>query len=313
MLFFVSIGIIAEHDILKGWYLDLGFIGGDKKLTICRLTLNTCAMNYKKNTVNTWILFLVSVLVLLLPVKVPAKNRPFYFVQITDTHLGILENRNRTRKVVAAINDLPMKIVFVVHTGDIYDRTSRKDEKAIARAAEVFRDLKPPLYFLPGNNEINLTRDTRESRKRYTQHFGPLVSGAEHNGVYFLFAYTDPLRESLSMAGFDPVLEIKKGLKKANGKPVILFHHGPSVRDFYNNQYHDGWEKKVQDQWQGLVNQDNIKAVIAGHFHRDEFHWLGDVPLYIAGPVAEKYGRQACFRIYEYQDGRVGYTTQYLE
>jgi uncharacterized protein (DUF1015 family) len=35
--------------------------------------------------------------------------------------------------------------------------------------------------------------------------------------------------------------------------------------------------------------------------------WQPDIP----GRIS--WGRQACFRIYEYQDGRIGYPTQYLE
>ena len=31
-----------------------------------------------------------------------------------------------------------------------------------------------------------------------------------------------------------------------------------------------------------MVNGHNVKAVIAGHFHRDEHHWIGDVPLYVS-------------------------------
>jgi hypothetical protein len=53
--------------------------------------------------------------------------------------------------------------------------------------------------------------------------------------------------------------------------------------------------------------------VIAGHFHRDELHWVGDVPLFVCAPLAGYWGRQGSYRIYEYKDGRLGYRTQYLE
>ena len=65
--------------------------------------------------------------------------------------------------------------------------------------------------------------------------------------------------------------------------------------------------------WEKLVNTHNVKAVIAGHFHRDEFHWLGHVPLYVSGPVANFWNRNATFRLYEYRNGQIGYRTQYLE
>lgn len=242
------------------------------------------------------------------------QDNGFYFVQITDTHLGIPGNRARTEQVVAAVNRLPMEILCVVHTGDIIDRSKLMDEQVISNAVSIFKGLKPAVHFLPGNNDINLGVSTQKSRADYERYFGSLISRAEYRGVVFLFAYTDPLRKSVAMEGYDPLGAIKNQLDAAHGKPVILFHHGPSVDDFYNNRFHGGWAKKTKENWVTLINQYNVKAVITGHFHRDEFHWLGEVPLYVSAPVAGKWGRQACFRIYEYQeDGRIGYTTQYLE
>jgi len=76
---------------------------------------------------------------------------------------------------------------------------------------------------------------------------------------------------------------------------------------------HDGWPDDVQGKWIELINSFNVIAVIAGHFHRDEHHWLGNVPLYVAAPIAEFFGRQVSYRIYEYKNGRVGYRTVYVE
>ena len=242
------------------------------------------------------------------------EDKGFYFVQITDTHLGIPGNRTRTKQVVAAVNRLPVEISCVVHTGDIIDRKKRLDAGGLVDAASIFKGLKPVVHFLPGNNDINLGGETQKSRADYERYFGSLISRAEYHGVVFLFAYTDPLQESVAMEGYDPLGAIKNQLDAAHGKPVILFHHGPSVDDFYNNRFHGGWAKKTKKNWVALINQYNVKAVITGHFHRDEFHWLGEVPLYVSPPVAGKWGRQACFRIYEYrQNGRIEYTTQYLE
>jgi UDP-2,3-diacylglucosamine pyrophosphatase LpxH len=56
----------------------------------------------------------------------------------------------------------------------------------------------------------------------------------------------------------------------------------------------------------------DVKAVITGHFHRDELHWVGGRPVFAAPPVAGYWGRQASFRLYEYRDGRLSYRTIYL-
>ncbi|MFW6303548.1 MAG: metallophosphoesterase family protein, partial [Candidatus Sumerlaeota bacterium] len=76
---------------------------------------------------------------------------------------------------------------------------------------------------------------------------------------------------------------------------------------------HGGWRPEYREAWIKLINRYNVKAVIAGHFHRAEQHWLGDVPLYVAPPVAGYWGRQASYRLYHYQAGRLSFTTQYLD
>lgn len=253
--------------------------------------------------------------VLMLVFALPLRAEPltFTFVQITDTHLGIPENDRRTRKIVDAVNALPMTVACVVHTGDIYDRRVRENPEAAARAAAVFAPLRVPVYFVPGNHEIDLFRMADRTEAAYTKAFGPLSYSKPVAGMLFVFTYSDPLREGVSLPGFDPLDSLRQELEKSHGAPVLLFHHCPSVEDFYANRLHPGWNSHVREHWVRLINRFNVKAVIAGHFHRDECHWLGDVPLYVSGPVAEKYGRQAGYRIYEYKDGRLSYTTQYLE
>ncbi|MDD9302515.1 MAG: metallophosphoesterase [Desulfobacter sp.] len=182
----------------------------------------------------------------------------------------------------------------------------------MAEATKIFRTLKPPVYFLAGNNEINLNQPLK-GKEAWTRHFGPLISGVDLHGVRLVFAYTDPLEQGVSLNGYDPFEAVQAQLEQAGTKPVILFHHAPSVADFYKNSFHEGWTSGLKARWQTLLDNHKVQAVIAGHFHRDEFHWLGKIPLYVSGPVVEKYGRQACFRIYEYNQGRLGYTAQYLE
>ncbi len=97
------------------------------------------------------------------------------------------------------------------------------------------------------------------------------------------------------------------------GEPVVIFNHVPSVDDFYDNGTHKGWGHSENGQrWSALLNRYPVKAVIAGHFHRDEFHWIGNVPLYVCPPLASWLGRQAAYRVYKYQDGKIEYLTQYL-
>jgi len=238
-------------------------------------------------------------------------NNSFYFVQITDTHFGDRDFTERTRKVVEAINKLPMEIKCVVHTGDI-TMNCIEDKEVVDGGLSVLQGLKVPIHYVPGNHDI-LPERLESTCKAYTDNFGPLISQQEYNGVIFLFVYTEPLRESFSVANYEPLGQLEEYLRQSKGKPVIICHHAPSIDDFYNNTMYEGWPKEARERWTRLINSYNVRAVIAGHFHKDEFHWQGDVPLYVSSSIAGYMGRQVTFRIYTYRDGRLEYRTQYIE
>lgn len=236
---------------------------------------------------------------------------PLYFVQITDTHYNEPGSEERIEKVIDSVNALPMKIECVVHTGDI-TQEKLEEESIVNSAIALFDRFNPPIHFLPGNHDI-LRQKYKETKQSYTDHFGDLTIYQEYSGVVFLLIFTEPLAQSISDDSYDPLSELETQLKRAAGKPVIVFHHTPSVEDFYRNKMHTGWKKEVRDKWVELLNQYNVKAVIASHFHRDEHHWLGNVPLYVCSPISGYWDRQLTYRIYEYRDGKIGYRTQYIQ
>ena len=235
----------------------------------------------------------------------------FYFVQITDTHFETGDNLERTKKAVERINDLPMKIQCLVHTGDI-TTDKIEDKKLIDSGLFILEKLTVPVHYVPGNHDI-FPEKLESTCKVYKENFGELISQAVYDNVVFIFVFTEPLRKSFTVNGYQPLKQLEEYLKKSKGKPVIVFHHAPSVDDFYNNEFHKRWKKEIREKWVKLINAYNVKAVIAGHFHRDEHHWLGNVPLYVSSPISGYWGRQATFRIYEYHNGKIGYRTQYIE
>jgi len=237
--------------------------------------------------------------------------QPFYFVQITDTHFGSCDHEERTQRVVDMINRLPMKIAFVAHTGDIASDNLDKPQ-VLNTASSVLARLNVPIRFVAGNHDI-LAKRVAPTLNAYTNTFGPLASRAEFGGVIFLFLYTEPLRREVSIPGYDPLAWLETELKAAGRQPVIICHHAPSVEDFYNNSLHPGWKPEVHERWVRLLRSANVRAVLTGHYHRDELHWEGGVPLFVGSSVASYWGRQGSFRIYEYRDGRLGYRTVYLE
>jgi len=235
----------------------------------------------------------------------------FYFAQITDTHIGERDHLERTREIVKQINGLPVEMKFVVHTGDI-TINGTEDKVLTAAALSALGRLEAPVHYVAGNHDI-LWRQAAATRNAYEKAFGGLISKVVYDDVVFIFICTETLRAQFSMDGYRPLEQLEQVLKEAAGRPAVIFHHAPSVEDFYNNVFHEGWPADIRERWIQLINAHNVKAVITGHFHRDEFHWLGDVPLYVCAPVSGYWGRQASYRIYEYTDGKIGYRTQYIE
>jgi 3',5'-cyclic AMP phosphodiesterase CpdA len=234
----------------------------------------------------------------------------FYFVQITDTHFGDRDHLERTRRLVEQINRLPYEIVCVVHTGDIF-ADNITDAGVRDAGLGVLGRLKAPLHLLPGNHDI-LEKDIETTAAAYTRHIGPLSRQAEYHGVVFILAYTEPLAMGFAVNGYDTLRELESALKRSVGKPVLLFHHRPAVDDYYEFAGSPAWNPAARAALEERLAAYDVKAVITGHFHRDELHWVGGRPVFAAPPVAGYWGRQASFRLYEYRDGQLSYRTVYL-
>jgi len=236
----------------------------------------------------------------------------FRFVQISDTHFGSLDFFARTRKVVEAINRLPFPIEFVAVTGDI-TMERLDDGVTFTNGLNILKGLKAPFHLLPGNHDI-LAKKLKETSQIYTNVAGGFLTRAEYKGVECLFMFVEPLADSFTVEGYDPLKQLEQRLKDAGDKPVLLFLHTPPVEDFYNNEVHPGWPKPAADAFGKRVNDYHVRAIIAGHFHRDEMHKIGTVPLYVCPPIATYWGRPTTFRIFECRKGEiVSYRTQYLE
>jgi 3',5'-cyclic AMP phosphodiesterase CpdA len=240
------------------------------------------------------------------------RSTHFFFVQITDTHWGARDGLKLTRQIVDAVNALPMPIEFVVHTGDML-ADSIGNGSVVSNGLAAMSQLKAPVHYVPGNHDISKKR-AKSAAALYRTYFGPLSHRAEFHGVVCLFLYTEPLVATGSrVEGYEPLDWLKEQLKLAGNQPVLIFQHGPPVEDVVGSKNSPGWSAESRDAMEAVVGHNpRVKAIVAGHFHRDELHWLGDTPVYIGSSVARFWDRQPSYRIYEYRDGRLGYWTVYL-
>lgn len=234
----------------------------------------------------------------------------FFFAQITDTHFGNPGSVERTKRVVDRINSLPMKVVCVVHTGDITSDGVDNDA-ALQPGMDVLKKLRPPIHFVPGNHDIGGGR-VAAAQEAYRKRFGELNGAAEYHGVRFVFLYDEPLKFPNAGLGPDPLAWLEATLKKSPNQPTLLFQHTPPTESFYDFRLPQPPPEPYRRLLR-LLNAYPVKGVIGGHFHRDELRWAGDVPLFCAEPVWDVRAPQAAFRVYEYHNGKVGYQTYYAD
>jgi 3',5'-cyclic AMP phosphodiesterase CpdA len=258
-------------------------------------------------------IFLLFLIVILIIPSVNARTPEslhFYFVQITDTHFGEGDNLKRTERIIQAINKLPVEVAFVAHTGDI-TQNRIYDEETIANGLSCLNRLKAPIHFVAGNHDI-LSYDLEETIEIYQENFGKLFDVVQYNGVACYFLYTGPMPKSDTRSGYPVIDWLEDSLKEFSDKPILIFQHIPPATDFYNNRFHEPYTKTFLNKWRELLSPFPVKAIICGHFHRDELHWFGDIPVFVSAPISGAWKRQSTFRIYEYRDGKVAYRTQYV-
>lgn len=242
----------------------------------------------------------------------PVSQDSFYFVQITDSHWGARDGLALTRKAVDVINSLPVKIEFVAFTGDIFSDSISKDA-VVSEGLAAMKGLKPPVYYVPGNHDV-LKGDREATQARFERHFGPLNKAVQIGGVLCVFVCSE-WAEGQQGRPEDVERQWIEKLLRRGTLPTLVFMHRPPLHDVVKGS--DGvmsWEDEDDARWTSFFeNHREIKAVLAGHFHRDVMGWIGDVPVYVAPALARFWDRQPSFRLYRYRNGRVNYWTLYPE
>ena len=247
-----------------------------------------------------------------------AATNAFYFAQITDTHYGRPMHNYRFTNAVDRINNLPFKLEVVAHTGDFASDNFERNVDAITNLFAMIT--AAPLIVVPGNHDISYRGSDAKKRfaeciRVYRGHVGELGTVTETENAFYITVCTEGLYNDFEgVTDFDPIGFVKGALAaNKDGKPAFVFTHRPDGDDFYNNEHHAS-RMTNRDEWRKTLADGGATAVIAGHFHREE---LQDdaygVPVYVAGPIANYWGRQGSFRVYYYRDGKLSYHTVYIE
>ncbi len=242
-----------------------------------------------------------------------SQTSSFYFVQISDTHWGAKDGIAMTRSAVALINKLPVQVEFVAITGDLF-ADSIRNEKIVGEGVAALKGLKFPVYCVPGNHDL-IQDDFERTQSLFEDYFGPINRKVIIKGVACLFLCTEMPRGETRSAWQIERANIEEMIG-ASLAPILIFIHRPPVRDLLVSGSADAgkWGEVTDPSWNRLFAEyPGIKGVFAGHFHRDETIWIGEVPVYVAPALARFWDRQPAFRLYEYKAGHINYWTLYPE
>lgn len=201
---------------------------------------------------------------------------PLYFIHISDTHIGPTKEYElygantytNALRVVETINALPLACDFVLHTGDI---AASPNEDAYRLAAEVFGQLRAPIYFVTGNH------DSAVFIKKYLT-MGPADrSGGEEHFLTYAFERKGIRCIALDARGpdeIDPrgILEehqfafLEQELQR-DAMPAAVFIHFPALP----------LDSIWLDRNMLLLNGEQLHAVLARHRERLRGVFFGHV------------------------------------
>lgn len=239
-------------------------------------------------------------------------QRPYFFMQLADTQYGFFnENKSFEQEValveqaVEHINRLHPR--FVIVCGDLTnatpDHTSYRAQ--VAQYKHDFSKVDPdiPLVCVCGNHDVG-NRPTPSSIASYQENFGDdyfsFWTGGVFNVVLNSSLLKDPSGAADVLAAQQMWLAQQLSLAKdTKAKHIFVFQHHPLFllqADEPDQYFNIPLERRTPllDQ----LKQAEVRAVFAGHYHRNAYGLAGDMEMITTGPVGRPLGEdRSGFRI----------------
>jgi len=219
---------------------------------------------------------------------VAAAGKTFTFVQISDTHIGFHKEANpdvvgSLRRAMTAINTLPDKPAFVVHTGDV---THLSKPEEFGQAKELLQELQVDrVHTVPGEHD---TID--DGLSGYLKHFDHDGKGRgwysfDQGGVHFI-GLTNTLNfkmGTMTSLGDEQLAWLKKDLAHVSrSTPVVVLAHIP----MWTVYAQWGWGTADADQALALLRPYGSVTVLNGHIHQVLQKVEGNIALHTAMSLA---------------------------
>jgi 3',5'-cyclic-AMP phosphodiesterase len=215
-------------------------------------------------------------------------ERPFTFLQISDSHVGFDKPANpdalaTLREAVDRIKALPSKPAFMVHTGDISHLSKAKE---FDDAEKLIQETGMPVFYVPG--EHDLLDD--EQGKSYLARFGGAAKGAgwysfDFNGVHYiaLVNVVNLKAGGLGNLGAEQLEWLQQDVAGLSAStPIVVFAHIP----LWTIAPEWGWGTADAAQALALLRRFGSVTVLNGHIHQVMQKIEGNVAFHTARSTA---------------------------
>ncbi len=215
------------------------------------------------------------------------EQKPFSFVQICDTQLGMggYEHDVQTfKQAVKQINELNAD--FVVICGDLVNDAS---DSSYSDFKEIMLGFKIPCYVAPGNHDVgNIPNDTTLAYYRKT--IGDDYYEFQNKGYSFIVTNSQLWKADVENESEKHDSWFKEILKNQSKKqvPVFVVGHYPLYIDSLNEEekyFNFPLIKRLEIL--ELFQQNNVLAYLTGHAHRLVINKYGNTQL-VTGETTSK-------------------------
>lgn len=201
-------------------------------------------------------------------------DAPFFFIQITDTQMGFMEEGTIERSVgyltetVETINNL--KPAFVVVTGDMLNRWNSEEE--LSAYKELMGQIDPAIkvYEIPGNHDFRPNNE-EGSDKAYFEHFGADRFCFTYNKSLFIGINSCYVKDEDLEKEAEQYSWLEKNIQKnkEDVNHIFLFTHCPIIKESLDEPIdYFCFQEPFRSKYIQLCKENGIDAVFSGHFHR---------------------------------------------
>lgn len=233
-------------------------------------------------------------------VALMAQDRPFFFLQFTDTQFGMytgdksfVQETSNLEFAIAEANRL--KPAFVIITGDLVNKPGDAAQIAEYRRIAAKLDRSITLYQLPGNHDVGNV-PTPETLGAYRRVFGKDYFSFRVGGFAGVVLNTN-LIHSPENVGEDAAKQLAwlktelVALKQSRATRIVVFQHHPWF--MHKAAEPDGYFNiplARRGEYLEILKSAGVEHVFAGHAHRNAVGHEGKIEMVTSGPVGMPLG-----------------------